>query len=96
MDAWMFPGISGLEILSAGWISPRVGASSGQELLQLQFWSCFFPPTPHCAGGPVFPKIPGFQAGWIFQSVVDAATAALEEENKFLPPLCSSAEGSQL
>lgn len=44
----------------------------------------------------MFPKIPGFQAGWIFQSVVDAATAALEEENKFLPPLCSSAGGSQL
>lgn len=72
-----------------------LGLPLGRSCFSCNSGAAFFP-TPHCAGGPVFPKIPGFQAGWIFQSVVDAATAALEEENKFLPPLCSSAEGSQL
>lgn len=38
----------------------------------------------------VLPKIPGFQAGWMWQSVADAVTAALEvrsvvKEKKFLP-----------
>lgn len=91
MDARVFPGISGLEILFAGQISPRVGAfSASAAILELLF------PHPTLRRRAQFPKIPGFQAGWIFQSVVDAATAALEKENKFLPPLCSAAEGSQL
>lgn len=50
------------------------------EAASVRILELLFFPT-HCPERPVFPKIPEFQAGWIFQSVVNAVTASLEVQS---------------